>query len=157
MTVEIRQSNPGWLEALKSRYKDKSELAMGYPKGSESAGLSYPDGTELLTVAAANNYGVKSKNIPARPFMTEGADPAIEKTAPIAERLMPKLNDGTITKEQLLKTMGPVAQAEFQKAITELDEPENAPETIRRKGSSNPLVDTGLLQQSFTYAVRGEE
>ncbi len=154
MTVQVIQENPGWLQALAKQYKDKSELALGYPIGTEAVGLSYPDGTELLDVAAVNNFGSTSKGIPARPFMTEGIVPAIEKTSPIGERLMPKLNDGKITKKQLLKTMGPVAQAEFQKAITELSEPENSQSTIDAKGSSNPLIDTGLLQQSFTHAVR---
>ena len=154
MTVQVVQSNSGWLERLKRRYESNQELVLGYPKGSESAGLSYPDGTELLTVAAVNNFGSRSQGIPARDFMSAGSTGAVEATSPIAEVLIPKLNEGTITKERILETLGPVAEAEFKKAITELDEPENAESTIKAKGSSNPLIDTGLLQQSFTHAVR---
>lgn len=32
--------------------------------------------------------------------------------------------------------------------------PPNAPETIQRKGSDNPLIDTGTLRKSIIYVVR---
>lgn len=32
--------------------------------------------------------------------------------------------------------------------------PPNSPETIRRKGSENPLIDTGSLRKAITYVVK---
>jgi len=34
--------------------------------------------------------------------------------------------------------------------------PPNAPSTIARKGSSQPLIDTGNLRKSIIYVIRGE-
>ena len=38
-------------------------------------------------------------------------------------------------------------------AITEIKNPPNAAGTISAKGSANPLMDTGLMRQSVTWAV----
>ena len=32
-----------------------------------------------------------------------------------------------------------------------------APSTIKRKGSAQPLVDTGALRQSITYIIRPKD
>lgn len=34
--------------------------------------------------------------------------------------------------------------------------PANSPETVRRKGSSNPLIDTGSMRKAITYVVRSD-
>lgn len=158
MTVRVVQKNKGWLKSLKKSYGQKKELAMGYPAGSDAASAQYPDGAELLTVAATNHYGSISKGIPSRPFMTLGAEPAVKAAEPIQKRLIPKLNEGKITKEEILKIIGPVAQAEFQKTIIDISDPPNAQSTIDKKDSSNPLVgENSYLHDLFTWAVRDEE
>ena len=35
--------------------------------------------------------------------------------------------------------------------------PPNAPSTIKRKGSSRPLIDTGQLRRAITYVIRGNQ
>ena len=54
---------------------------------------------------------------------------------------------------RMLEQLGAMAVGEVQKYVTELDTPPNAPSTIRQKGSSNPLINTGALRQSITYEV----
>lgn len=156
MSVTILQKNPGWLKDLQKRYKSRKQLAIGYPIGTKGTSTNYPDGTSVLLVAAANNFGAPSRGIPARDFMDKGAVSALEKTGPIAEALIPALNAGKITMDQVLAKLGPVAVAAFQQAIIDFDEPPNAPSTIAAKGSSNPLVDTGLLNQTLTHIVRNK-
>lgn len=153
MSVEIRQKDPGWLKRLLRRYQNDSVLAIGYP-ASETGGLAYPDGTPVILVAAVNNFGSATRGIPARPFMIEGAEPAIEATAPIAAALMPALNAGKATPEDILKEMGPFAEAAFKEKLTEGPWEPNATSTATKKGSSKPLVDTGLLRNSLTHVVR---
>lgn len=34
--------------------------------------------------------------------------------------------------------------------------PPNSPETVKRKGSSNPLIDTGAMRKAITYVVRSD-
>jgi len=61
--------------------------------------------------------------------------------------------NGTMKVETALGLVGEVmADAITQKIIT-LRTPPNAPYTIKAKGSSNPLVDTGQLKNSITYEV----
>jgi hypothetical protein len=152
--VVIKQKNAGWLQKLLKRYRNESELAVGWPTGTDATSVKYPDGTPVVLVAAVNNFGSQSRGIPARPFMTKGQQPAIERTAPIAQRLVPKINAGKATIEDVLEVMGPFAVGEFQEAITGATYAPNAPETVKKKGSSKPLIDTGLMRQSMTYVVR---
>lgn len=156
MSVTIKQSNPGWLKDLQKKYRNSKQLAIGYPIGTNGTSTKYPDGTPVLLVAAANNFGAPSRGIPARDFMDRGAVRALEKTGPIAAALVKKLNAGDITIEQMLEQLGPVAVAEFQQTIVDFNDPPNSPETIAAKGSSNPLVDTSLMTQTLTHIVRNK-
>jgi hypothetical protein len=52
-----------------------------------------------------------------------------------------------------LSKLGIMAQGDIQGEITSLSTPPNAPSTIRRKGSSNPLIDSGEMRGAVTYKV----
>ena len=69
--------------------------------------------------------------------------------------LLSKVLSGQSSAEELCEKMGNVIQKDIRKKIRDIKTPPNAPSTIARKGSSNPLIDTGLLHQSVTYKVRG--
>lgn len=151
-TVTVTESDPGWLKALMRRYAEQAVLAVGWPKGTESVGIKYPDGTPVLLVAAANNFG--APNIPARPFMSEAQEPAVNATQPVAAVMVKKVNAGKATITDALNEMAPYAEAAFKQTITDLSDPPNAPSTIAQKGSDNPLIDTGLMRNSLTTQVR---
>lgn len=152
--VVIKRKNPGWLEKLLARYRNESELAIGWPAGSRATSIRYPDGTSVVLVAAVNNFGSQSRGIPARPFMTESQAPAIAATAPVAAKLMPQLNAGRISAAEILERMGPFAVGAFQTTITDFAWTPNAASTVADKKSSKPLLDTGLMRSSLTYVVR---
>ena len=154
MSARVVQKNPGWLDRLLKRYKDESVLAVGYP-ASETGGIKYPDGTPVTLVAAANNFGSQSRGIPARPFMEAGAQAALAGDAgKVAAELVPLLNEGKITIEEILKQMGPFAEASFKEVFTGVEWEPNAESTIEAKGSAQPLIDTALLRNSLTHVVR---
>ena len=46
-----------------------------------------------------------------------------------------------------------MARGDIVESITQLDTPPNTPKTIARKGSSNPLIDTGFLRANVTFKV----
>ncbi len=156
MSVTIKQKNPNAIADVLKRYRNSKELAIGYPIGTTGVSTKYPDGTPVLLVAAANNFGAPSRGIPARDFMGQGGIRALEKTGPIAAELIPKLNAGEITVDRILEILGPVAVAEFQQTIIDIKDPPNSERTIEEKGSSNPLVDTSLMNQSLTSIVRNK-
>ena len=88
-------------------------------------------------------------NIPARPWLNPGVNSGnleyvriIEKAAASGEPL-----------DMALNKIGVVAVGLVQKYMTELRTPPNAASTIKKKGSSNPLIDSGALRQSVTYKI----
>lgn len=157
MVTRVSSKNPGWLKKLAARFRgQRTRLAVGWPAGSAGVGVAYPDGTQVAEVAMENQYGSVSKNIPARPFMSEGIVEAAKVTRPIIERLAPKIAQGKVTPAQILEHCGAPAVGAVQEKITDGDWVPNAPLTVRLKGSSKPLIDTGLMRQSITYLVRDE-
>lgn len=145
MTVRVRQRNP---QALTRAYRNMvgrttKEVAVGFPAGQAQA---YPDGTPVAIVAAVHVYGL---GVPKRDFMGLAKDEITTRTAPIIRAALTATN-----KEPLYDSAGLAAQAAIQNAIVALDDPPNAPATIKAKKSSNPLVDTGHMVESVTFVVR---
>jgi hypothetical protein len=58
------------------------------------------------------------------------------------------------TLDQTLNKLGILAQGDIQQEITDLRDPPNAPATIKAKGSSNPLIDTGEMRSKVTWQVK---
>lgn len=152
MTATIKQTNPNAIHKIYERmnHSGAKEVAVGFPAGMAQA---YPDGTPVASVAAWNVYGVPQNNIPARDFMGLARQDIVTHQKEIVQ----KINGRQLTEEgteKILTALGMLAQKDIQKAIVDLDTPPNDPKTIKRKGSSNPLIDTGHMLQSVTFVVR---
>lgn len=65
----------------------------------------------------------------------------------------PKLLLGQTSMLAVLTKLGRLAQGHIQAEIVALSTPPNAPSTIRKKGSSNPLIDTGAMRQAVTWKI----
>ena len=87
--------------------------------------------------------------IPARPWLIPGVTSGTEK---ILTTIRDGLEDG-LTLDQVNERVGVVAAGEVKKYMTELSSPPNAASTIRKKGSSNPLIDSGQMRSSVNYKV----
>ena len=64
-----------------------------------------------------------------------------------------KVKDGK-SPDMILETIGVIAVGKVQQYMTDLRTPPNAHSTIAKKGSSNPLIDTGAMRQSVTHALQ---
>lgn len=162
MTATTTQTNPNWLQRLQRRYSDAPKrVAYGYPKGTEAETVSYPDGTRVIDVAIWNEFGTErdgKQHIPPRPFLASTVDDVNKQCQPILDQSVVVLNEGNTERyDQLLDTAGSLAAGILKQRIIDLREPPNAPRTIKKKGSSNPLYDTGLLAQSATYKILDKE
>lgn len=100
---------------------------------------------------ALQNYG--NDRIPARPWLIPGVQSA---TQDIIDVIAGGL-EGGLTPDQTLNQIGAVAAGATQQYITDLQTPPNAPFTIEKKGSSNPLIDTGSMRASVTWKVTSEK
>lgn len=91
--------------------------------------------------------------IPERAFLRNGFDE--NKTGVIndTKSLLADVMGGTLSANQFLDTVGLLLKGCIQDYATELNNPPNHPYTVEKKGSSNPLVDTGDMIGSITYKV----
>ena len=104
----------------------------------------------VATVAAFNEFGT-SAGTPERPFFRNAIADAKK---PILEILKAGIDPKDMTMDaRLAGIVGEKMKSEIQKSIINLRDPPNAPRTIKRKGSSNPLIDTGFMNMSVSYNV----
>ncbi|HXW52497.1 MAG TPA: hypothetical protein VEL47_00200 [Myxococcota bacterium] len=66
-----------------------------------------------------------------------------------------KILDGTLNVRRALTQLGEVVSKDIVQTINRGIAPELKPATVRRKGSSKALIDTGRLKGSITHEVRG--
>lgn len=122
------------------------EVRVGYQHGKEQE----DDGTDICDIAMFNELG--TVNIPSRPFLRDSVDkhiPAINHMLAEQEKVL--LSGGTA--KEILNTVGLFQKDLIQTEIEQGDFIANAPETIRRKGSEKPLIDTGRLKNSVNYQI----
>lgn len=127
--------------ALKSKVPTQSRLRVGFI---DSA--TYPNGTNVATVAFWNEYGTDTA--PPRPFMRNTA--AQNKDQWVA---MVKALYQTQGAEKALLQLGEVIQGDISTSITSFNDPRNADYTIKKKGFNAPLRDTMLMARSISYEL----
>lgn len=93
--------------------------------------------------------GPHTISIPARAWLRPGVNSKIDEYLTI---IASGIQNGQ-TLSDVLHTIGPVAVSAAQVYMTNLRTPPNAKSTVDRKGSSNPLIDTGELRSSVTFKV----
>lgn len=101
-----------------------------------------------LTVAQVAQWmEFGTRNIPARPFLRQTFYRGRARIISLAKKLI-KNGDVNFYEKLGLYTVGLI-----QSAIRDREFQANSLQTIKRKGSSTPLVDTGQLRNSITYKV----
>jgi len=118
-------------------------VKVGFPKGMADS--------DVIARAVYNNFG--TIHIPPRPFMLLAWRQNFNKHREALRRAAKALIHGTMTRDQVGKRLGVMGENDVKQAITDLKTPPNAESTIRMKGSSNPLIDTGEMRQSVRYKV----
>lgn len=111
-------------------------------------GATYPDGTPVAQVAFWNEYGTTTA--PPRPFFRT----MIANESPGWGVMMSKgAKHFDYSGAEVLKFMGLKISEQLQQSIVGWRDPGNSPATIAAKGFDKPLIDTGHMQNSITYAV----
>lgn len=157
--MKITQDNSGSdaLEKLADQIK-KSKLEVGFFDSAK-----YPDGTPVAYVAAIQEFGNPAGNIPSRPFFRN----AISKNdgwKDLASKAMNAVVEGRMGLDQALNQMGLRMAADVKDSITDGSYEPLKQSTLDARQSrkrtqgvaSKPLIDTGQMLQSVTYAVNGE-
>lgn len=154
ITSTVTRDN-GLLDRIKSvakRYTAKVEI--GYldgamHKSSITSGKSRP--IALKDLAAIHEYGL---GVPKRAFI----EPSLKKNRRKYLLYAGKQITPIIRRRQSMnaawQTLGAMAVADIQQYMVTARFTPLAPTTIKRKGSSKPLIDTGQMRQSITYRVK---
>lgn len=110
------------------------------------------NGVDICDIAAFNELGTVRS--PSRPFLTYSVDNNEDKISKFMQSKINEIINGK-TAEQVLKEIGNFQKGIVQETIveSELYAP-NSPKTIKRKGSSTPLVDTGRMRQSVNFVIK---
>lgn len=113
----------------------------------------YEDGTPVAYVATIHEFGAPARNIPRRPFIFPTIQKRKMEWAEIMKDGVKAVLDGRVTGDTLLNGLGVQASGDIKQTISEVNSPALKQQTIDRKGSSKPLVETALMMNSVTYKV----
>lgn len=111
--------------------------------------------TELMRYATQNEFGSNEKRIPARPFLRSTLFVHRQDIIKFMDKLKTSVIFGESKADNYLDNIGLYVQRLVQKRIKDSMSwaVPNSPATIKRKGSSLPLVDTGRMRSSITYRI----
>jgi len=150
--LSVQDKDQGY-KALLVRAQDlkRSQIAVGITEavGSKQHGK---DGlTTILDIATFHEFGTGT--IPERSFLRAWFDENEEQAKVWVERVTKLIFQGKLTQARGLALLGLKFVGEIQERMALGIPPPLALETVWRKGSSTPLIDTGQLRSSITYVV----
>lgn len=154
MAGKVIDKDLGYKEFMRQMKKvaDKPFTKIGVLGDDEGEG-------SLLTIASSNEFGAtgagKNGNvdIPERSYIRSTVDERKRRIFGKAFQLQADIFTGKMSMSKALAIMGELIKGNIVQKIVTLRSPANAPSTIRKKGSSNPLIDEGRLRQSIDYEV----
>lgn len=135
-----------YVKDLEKEFKSVKGAKAGWYEGKK-----YPNGLEIAKNALIQEYG--TDKIPARPFMRRTINRNQEKWKKYLEENFDLELDNNTTLEQVMKQISVIMAGDMKKSIDSNIPPPNSPETIKRKGSSHTLIDTGTLKNSIRAQV----
>jgi hypothetical protein len=120
-------------------------------------GCEIPVTQKMRAWFAANGYPLKKETtlirIPERSFLRSGYDENIDTISKKIEEMVPDVIAADVDPKVFMDAIGMEFAGLIQKKMRDLKDPPNSQMTIERKGSSNPLIDTGRLAGSIRHEV----
>ena len=133
-------------------------------------------GGEQAWLAAIHEYGMKIKvtpkmrvwlhanglhlkkdtgfiTIPERSFLRTGFDTYHKEVIDETNPMLSDVLGGTMSADDFCNMVGTLLRDKIREYAIDLNNPANHPFTVERKGSSNPLVDSGDMIQSIIFEV----
>lgn len=126
----------------------KVKLQTKNKQGSLEVGIlggKYPNGFNIAQNARLQEFG--TYNIPPRPFFRNALRQNEKKWIAFYKSGLKQRDLNIVGK------VGVTVSSDIKMSITKTLTPPNAKATIKKKGSSHPLIDTGLLRAAIDYKV----
>ena len=134
------------LRELAQKVSNPGTLRVGFLEGS-----TYPDGTPVAMVAAIQDYGAPSRNIPPRPFFR---NMVAEKKGEWPKAIEDLLIANDYDAKKALEITGEAIAGQLKDSILNGSYVPLKPATVKRKGFDKVLVDTGHMVNSVAYEVK---
>lgn len=138
----------------------KGDVKLALPKGPKRVKVGFPKGattSHVMNKAIWNHFGTRGGGwggpIPERPFLTNAMRDNSRTYRAALKSSAAKLIRGETDLTTVMSKLGILATGDIQKEITNLNDPPNSPVTIARKGSSNPLIDSGEMRGATTWKL----
>lgn len=110
-------------------------------------------GLTVAQVGASHEYGVPEKGIPKRSFLREPIINEQKKINKFIKNKFSQVAGNSMTATTALNQIGLLGQNISKESFRNNDWEALKSSTIKSKGSSSPLIDSGQLNQSITYIV----
>ena len=148
--MKIKDTDRGFLAIKKALLSlRKKEIKVGIHEG---AGKNEKTGTLIVDYALANEYG--TSKIPERSFMRSTYDEKQQEWNKTLDKIVGNITEGNISNiEQKINSVGVQIVNDIKEKIDSNIPPALSEATIRRKGSSRTLIDTGIMRASITYKI----
>lgn len=151
MPITIEDKDFGWKKINEELQKaNNSFVKIGVL--SDAGAYSKTGHANLADVAYWNEYGVEGR-IPSRPFMRQAFDTNRSLVDKFIGNTILKLMKGKEDARRFLEIIGIWYTGKVKEIFTKGEFESNRPFTVKMKGSSRPLIDTGHLRQSITHKV----
>ena len=119
------------------------------------SGGSLKSNTDVMDYAIFNEYG--TSHIPSRPFfrLSVGTQKAQNEIKEYLNTQIENVVSGGLTGQGAYENLGTFVVQKIKKTIMSGNFAPNDAKTIKRKGSSTPLIDTHSLYNSISYEIVG--
>ena len=150
--------------------KNDNSLFIAYEKNLQQfkdsvvkAGILAKDGSEnhsegitVFQIGMIHEFGVPEKNIPRRSFIRVPIENNIKEITKLIENNHRLVSENAMSAKVALDRIGIKAQNTIKESFRNNDWKPLKRATVKRKGSSRPLIDTGQLIGSISYIVEKE-
>lgn len=155
MVAKMRSTTRDIDKGYKKLVKDLGSMDGAFAKvgilGTEKYSGPEHSGMLVVDIAVQNEFG--AENIPSRPFMRQTFSKKSDQlNKVITEQISLIYNKGKDYKKALSQVATWYAD-EMKDTVKSGEFAPNSPVTVKIKGSSRPLIDTGRMWQSITWVL----
>lgn len=151
--VKVIDRDLGWAAIRRNlRQMDNVTTKVGLPAEGAVAGEGEATSmSEVATVGVVHEFGAPARNIPERSWLRSVYDENRNRLQRVKAKETGRVIDGKQDARQAIARVGGWFAAQVKAKIRKGPFAPLEPETIARKGSTKPLIDTGQMIQSITH------
>lgn len=153
MSVQLKDIDKGWAKTVRAMRNDSSHVAVGV-HGAPASAPHKGGAASVVDIATVHEFGNEKRKIPQRSFIRSTVDAERDAIARLMHREAADILTGKQTMPGALNRSGLMISGFVKKRIAAGIKPDLKEATIRRKGSSKPLIDSGQLRNAVTHEVR---